>query len=112
MFDLNTENDDAYTKDVNIALNNLIKIGTHLEDEDNLSNVDKSEFDYICELVRGLDEIETNETLQIGELVIYKNLPYMILEIDIDDVSICIGKAGLDSYPIDVSPLDLLNENN
>jgi hypothetical protein len=89
---LSIEN-ETFGDDVRYNLNLCIEILTNLEDRNVLSDEEKLEFDDICILSLKICRFDTF-CLSVGDLIIYKNHPYQITEIDYDDYSLQLSYSN------------------
>ena len=78
---------DFFDKDVRYNLNLCIEILTNLESRNVLTETEMIEFDEIC--IISLKVMSFNK--KIGDLILYKNQPYMITDIDVDNYSLHIS---------------------
>jgi hypothetical protein len=78
---------DFFGNDVRYNLNLCIEILTNLESRNVLTETEMIEFDEIC--ILSLKVMSFNK--KIGDLILYKNQPYMITDIDVDDYSLHIS---------------------
>jgi hypothetical protein len=79
---------------LNELLNECINILTHVEHL--LDETDKKDFDDLCKLIIRSEDIQRYHQ---GQLIIYDGLPYIINEIDYDDLTILISDGQMmDNY--------------
>ena len=94
-------NSDTFGGDVNYYLNLIIEILTSYEDI--MTKNDALIFDDICSKSLCIGELSKYKK---GQLIIYNNLPYMVLEFDYDDVTLLLGNECEGEFWIDISELN------
>lgn len=77
---------ETFGEDVAYFLNLIIEVLTSCEDR--MSEEDKELFDDIC--VNSL-KLHTLSKYHIGQLIIHNDLPHMVMNIDFDDLTMCLG---------------------
>lgn len=97
---LNIES-DTFGSDVSYYLNLIIEILTSYED-DMIKN-DRLIFDDICIKSINIDDLSK---YTLGDLIIYNNLPYMIIDIDYSDVSMLLGSNFEGEFWIEIGELN------
>jgi hypothetical protein len=94
-------NSDTFGSDVNYYLNLIIEILTSYEDI--MTKNDALLFDDICSKSLCIDELSKYKQ---GQLIIYNDLPYMVLELDYNDVTLLLGNECESEFWIDISELN------
>jgi hypothetical protein len=85
--------------DVKYYLNRAIDIATGIEDE--MSEDDKADIEQKHLTIKNLDALDE---LHQGQLVIHEGKPYQIYEIDLEDLTVCIGdKEEENGFWVDAS---------
>ena len=90
----------TFGDDVSYYLNLIIDILTSYEDR--MSEEDQEEFDDICTKSLTLYELSK---YHIGKLIIHNQLPYQVMDIDFDDVSLLLGNGEIEEFWVEISEL-------
>ena len=90
----------TFGDDVSYYLNLIIDILTSYEDR--MSEEDQEEFDDICTKSLTLYKLSK---YHIGKLIIHNQLPYQVMDIDFDDVSLLLGNGEIEEFWVEISEL-------
>jgi hypothetical protein len=91
---------ETFGGDVGYYLNLIIEVLTSYEDR--MSKEDREEFDDICTKSLSLYELSK---YHIGKLIIHNELPYRVMDIDFDDVSLLLGNGEIEEFWICINEL-------
>ena len=97
---------ETFGNDVGYYLNLIIQVLTSYEDR--MTKQDQEEFEEICRKSLVIPELSK---YHVGQLIVYKKLPYQIYEIDYDDLSILIGDLEEGEFWVGLDELNLVDNN-
>ena len=110
--ELSIDNKELFCTDVNYSLNLCVELLTELEANGFLSKENKNEFDEICSRILQAQELECSPHIEIGKMVVYKKKAYQIVEIDYDELTVCLSDGDDMNWGLDVDPTEIDDPNS
>jgi hypothetical protein len=92
---------ETFGNDVCYYLNLIIEILTSYEDV--MDKKDQEIFDDICTMSLQIDELSS---YKVGMLIVHDNLPYQVMDVDFDDITLCLGNGEENEIWIEVNELN------
>jgi len=96
-----TIDSETFGNDVCYYLNLIIEILTSYEDL--MDKEDQEMFDDICTISLQIDKLSD---YKVGALIIHNKLPYQVMDIDFDDITLCLGNGEENEMWIEVNELN------